>query len=131
MNLIELAVRNKYRFQTNQGLVTVEDLFDLPLQSAHGASLDAVAIALNKQIKELGEESFVGETPVGSQKLNNQLEIVTYVIAIKKEANAKVTEAAAKASQKAKIEELIARKQDSALEEKSLEELQKELASLS
>ena len=127
MSLIETAVREKYRFQTNQGLVTVEDLFDLPLQSTRGVSLDQVAISLNKQIKELGEESFVGETPVGSQKLNNQLDIVKYVINVKKEANAKAVAAQAEATQKAKIKEILARKQDSALEDLSIEELQKML----
>lgn len=124
MSLIEVAVRNKYRFQTNQGLVSVEDLYDLPLQSVRGSSLDQIAISLNKQIKALGEESFVGDTPVGSVELNNKLEIVKQVIAIKKEQNRLATEAAVKATQNAKIDAIIARKKDTALEEMSIEELE-------
>ena len=51
MNLFEIASRNKLRVPTTKGDLTVEQLWDLPLKSANGLSLDSIAIALNKQLE--------------------------------------------------------------------------------
>ena len=60
MNLFEIASRNKLRVPTTKGDLTVEQLWDLPLKSANGLSLDSIAIALNKQL-ESKATSFVDE----------------------------------------------------------------------
>ena len=54
-NLFEVAARKKYRFDSQKGLLSVEELWDLPLQSTKSVSLDSIAIALNKEIKALGK----------------------------------------------------------------------------
>ena len=38
--MFEQAARLKLRFETSRGLLSVEDLWDLPLTSARGASLE-------------------------------------------------------------------------------------------
>lgn len=54
MNNFEKATRLRLRFETSRGNLNVEDLWRLPL-----AELDKLAIALNKQLKESSEESFI------------------------------------------------------------------------
>jgi hypothetical protein len=63
-NLFLIASRNKWMLETARGTLSVEMLWDLPLQSARSGviTLDDVARGLSKQIKEFGEESFVTPT---------------------------------------------------------------------
>jgi hypothetical protein len=46
-NLFERATRLKLRFSTNKNEITVEDLWELPLQSKTGFDLDNVAKRAN------------------------------------------------------------------------------------
>ena len=58
--MFEKAARLKLRFDTSKGLVTVEDLFDLPLTVRNGgASLDNIAKGIARLIRETETESFV------------------------------------------------------------------------
>ena len=80
MNLFEIASRNKLRVPTTKGDLTVEQLWDLPLKSANGLSLDSIAIALNKQL-ESSATSFVDEVQAPESCISNVLfEIVLYFI---------------------------------------------------
>lgn len=83
MNVFEFAARNKLRFASLRGLLTVEQLFtDVPLRSRDGFDLDAVAKAANAELKAATEESFVvTERTPEHTKLEVKLEIVKYVIA--------------------------------------------------
>ena len=69
--LFEKANKLKVRFETNKGNVTTEDLWDMPLVSTTGFSLDAIAISLNRKLKETEEESFVAKR----SKSNTLLEL--------------------------------------------------------
>lgn len=124
--MFEKATRLKLRFDTARGLLTVEDLWDLPLQTtrANGVSLDQIAIALHRQAKDATTLSFVDERTTGDQVLDLKLEIVKAVIATKKAEGAAAALAAGKRERKQKLLELIAQKQDAQLVEKSVEELQ-------
>ena len=59
MNLFEIATRAKFRFDSLKGALTVEQLWELPLQSRTGVDLDTVAKGINASLKEVAEESFV------------------------------------------------------------------------
>jgi hypothetical protein len=78
----ELASRNKYRFTELGGNLTSEDVWDLQLKDAR-INLNLLAKALNKQIKEFGEEDFVEESKVDLE-LQAKFEIVKYIISVKK-----------------------------------------------
>ena len=123
MSLFERAVKCKLRFHSGKGLLSVEDLYELNLNS-----LDNIAKAVNKQIKLEEEESFVKQASKVSTELNLQLDILKHVIADKiavQEANKKRAETLAKKSQ---IEDILLRKKSQQLEDLPVEELEKMLA---
>lgn len=123
--MFEKALRLKLRFRTPVGMITTEDLWDLPL-----SQLDATAKALNKQIKDEAEESFITTKSKANTALELSFEVVKHIIKVKLE-EAEVKKAAAeKKARKAQIMELISQKQNEALSAKSLEELQAELDNL-
>lgn len=122
--MFEKASRLKLRFPTQKGQITVEDVWELPLTSQNGPSLDTLAKTLNKQVKESGEESFVEERSSSNTKLDLSFDIVKHVIKIRKEENATKLMLQENARKKARIIELIAKKKDEDLEGKSLEELE-------
>lgn len=103
MNVFQIAAQKKYRFQTTQGNLSTEDLFDLPLTSQAFAKVDLnkLAMSVNKALKEIDEESFVDVRPnPAKSELETKLEILKAVIAIKQ------AEAKAAADRKAKADKL-------------------------
>ena len=128
--MFEQASRLKLRFATSKGSVSVEELWDLPLQSTNKDSLDSIAIDLNSKIKQLGEESFVTEKTKSNTTLTLAFDIVKHVIAVRLKENADKALISANKAKKDKILAIIANKQDSALEEKSVEELLAELSAI-
>lgn len=122
--IFEFATRNKVRFPF-KGLISVEDLWDLSL-----VNLDSIYKTLNKQVKQSEEESLLGTKANVNVELEVQIAIVKYIVAVKlaeKEASEK---AAAKKAQKQKIMSIIATKENEALQNSSLEDLQKMLNEL-
>ena len=123
--MFEKASRIKLRYQTNRGVISVEDLWDLSLES-----LDAIAISLNKKLKESQTESFIKTKTKDTTELELKFNIVKHIIDVKlSEAEARKN-AAEKRAKKQKLMDLIAKKQDAELEGKSVDELMKELAAL-
>jgi hypothetical protein len=131
INIFERASRLKLRFETPKGLLSAEDLWDLPLTSTTGkANLDDVARSLHRQIKESETESFVVKPAKADEAAQIGFEVVKHVIEIRlAEAEEKrvLTENREK---KQRILELISRKQDEALSAKSVEELQEMVSAL-
>lgn len=132
MKLFEPASRNKYRFETPQGEITTEDLWDLPLSSARAgrANLDDIAIGLNRQIQDQGTTSFVKKATPVRESLQNKLDLVLYVIGVLQSEATEAETKRANAQKKAQVLELIANKENESLSGKSIEELQALAASL-
>lgn len=130
-NVMFQAILQKLRFSTNRGLLSAENLFDMPLQSKDGFDLDTAAKAISRQLKEAAEESFV-ETSVNpaKAKLELQLEVIKAVIAYKVEQQKACEAAAARKAERAKLVNLLGEKQDEALKTLTPEEIQKRLAEL-
>lgn len=131
MNIFEQASISKLRFESPRGELSTDQLWDIPLTSRNGFSLDDIAKAVNRQLKATAEESFV--TPVSSgasTKLQLQLEILKHVIAAKMKARDDAAHAAERAQKKAKLLEVLAEKQEDGLRQLSVEELQAQIASL-
>lgn len=127
-----IASRNGLRYQTSVGVLSTEDLWQLPLVSNRAGveNLDRIAIELDRKIKQTGETvSFVNE---GAKSPDAELDkvrfdIVLYIIKERKAEIAAATLAKENKARKQRILELIENKQDQSLSEKSIEEL-KELA---
>lgn len=130
MSIFEKATKQKLRFNQLAGILTVEDVWDLPLTSRSGMSLDNLAKAINKAIKDEEEESFVVSRSKASEKLKLQFDIVKHIIEVKLEERDKRAKEQEAKARKEKIMEVLARKQDQGLEELSKEELEAELAKL-
>lgn len=127
--MFERASRLKLRFETQVGNLTVEDLWDLPLTS-RGASLDTLAKAINKAVKESAEESFVVKKSATDTIIGLKLDIVKHVIEVKLvEAEISEKEVETKAK-KERIMAIIADKEDDALKVKSADELKELLDNL-
>jgi hypothetical protein len=121
--MFKKAARLKLRFDSSKGLLTVEDLFDLPLTSAKGASLDGIAKALHREIKDSSEISFVGPPSPENTALNLKFNIVKDVIDARVKENEDKKNRKLREDKKARILEIIAKKQDAKLEDMSEEEL--------
>lgn len=128
--MFEKAAREKFRFPSVRGELTVENLFDLPLQAKSGFDLDSVAKELNSTLKQMGEESFVSTNTPGRTLVEEKLEIVKHVIKTRLDEAAAKQNAAKRASEIEKLESLLERKQDEALLSLTPEQIQEKLATL-
>lgn len=124
--MFEKATRMKLRFTTSRGVLSVEDMWELPL-----TSLDSIAIALNKKLKESQTESFIKTRTKDTTELELKFNIVKHIIDVKLQEQEERVAAAERKAKRQKILDLMAKKQDAELESKSYEELAKELEALS
>lgn len=122
--MFEYATRNKVRFPF-KGLISVEDLWDLSL-----TNLDSIYKTLNKQVKQSEEESLLNTKTTVDKELEVQIAIVKHIVAVKLAEQEAREKASAKKAQKQKIMAIIASKQDEALQNSSVEDLQKMLDEL-
>lgn len=131
--LFELASRKKFRFESVKGLLSAEDLWDLPLTSNTGkANLDDIAKGLNYLVKSGKEEvSFVNPTTSGANTSDQaRFDIVKYVIGVRVAERDAAKDASVRAEKKQQIMGLIAQKETEQLGATSLEELRKLAESL-
>ncbi len=131
INIFEYATRNKLRFASTRGELSVETLWDVPLRSSDGFNLDAIAKAANKAFKDATEESFVTPafTPAVA-RLQATLEVVKSVITMKLADEAAAKQRAENKIKKEKLLAILAEKQDGKLSELSEKELKKQIAEL-
>ena len=122
--IFEYAVRNKVRFPF-KGVISVEDLWDLT-----PANLDSIYKTLNKQVKQSEEESLLNTKTSVDTELEVQIAIVKHIVSVKLAEQEAREKASTKRAQKQKIMAIIASKQDEALQNSSVEDLQKMLDEL-
>lgn len=123
INMFEQATRLKLRFKSINGNISTEDLWDLPL-----SQLDDIAKGLRKELRDT-EDSFIEEKKSNAQ-LELRFEVVKHVITTKlaeRDAKAKAKEVAAR---RQVLLEALEGKQQEALKNMSVEDIQKELATL-
>jgi len=131
MNIFEYATRNKLRFASVRGELSVEQLWDVPLRSKDDFNLNIVAKTANKMLKDISEESFV-ETSKTTQhtRLETAMEVVKYVIDTKLAEETAAKKRAENKIEKEKLLAILAEKQDGKLSELSEKELQRRIAAL-
>lgn len=130
-SMYEFALRNKMRFTSNKGLISLEALWELPLRSKDGFNLDSVAKATNIKLKEAGETSFV-DTGRNAAQISAEAEmaIVKHVISVKLTEEAANKLAAENKVKKARLLEILAEKQQGALSALSEAEIRAQLEAL-
>lgn len=114
------ASKNKLRFQTNKGILSTEQLWDLSL-----TDLDSLAVSLEKAYKESGKKSFLVVKSKKDKELKLKFDICLDVLSTKVEEQELLTKDRERKEHNAKIDALIAEKQEESLKSKSIEELEK------
>ena len=130
MDLFIKAARQGWRYSSVKGLISTEQLWQLPLQDKKSNfDLDSVAKAVNAEVKQQEEESFV--TPAKTDDtVRQKLELVRYVISTKIAERDAADNARARAEERQKILAILGKKADAALEAAPEDELRKRLAAL-
>lgn len=131
MDIFEKASRQGLRFTSSRGELTTEHLWQMPLKSRGEFDLDSLAKSVAQALRDNSIESFVDtETFPGKEELELKLDILKHIIEVKKEAILLIETRQKKAAQRAKILEILASKEDSALSSLSREDLLKKLEEL-
>jgi hypothetical protein len=133
MNIFERAARAKLRFDSPVGDLTVENLFDLPLMhtNPNKANLDDIARGVARELREIGEGSFVMVKPDPRKAdLELRLEIVKHVIESAQAARTAAENRKANEQRKQKLMDALAAKDDQALAGMSREDIQAEINKL-
>jgi hypothetical protein len=123
-NLFIKATRKGYRW-IYKGAMNIEDLWQLSI-----TELDAIHTSLRKEVKELDTESLLSKKNSKITEYEEKAEIVKYILLTKLEEAEAATKAVANKQQKEMIDNIIAQKKNQALNEMSVEELEKMKASL-
>lgn len=112
-------IKDKVRFTTAKGVLSLEQLFTLSINE-----LDTLAVSLQEAYeKSNNKKSFIEKRTTKDKSLKMQLDVVLDIMQDKiEEAELAKTKAENKARNQ-KIREIIAQKQDAALEAKSINEL--------
>lgn len=131
MEIYKKASKKKLRFATNRGPLSVEQLWDLSKEEIKQLVIKAREDA-KKSAGEISDEelSFL-DAPAKAKATDDELRfaILKDIYLSKKNAEEKAQKKAAARENNKKILELIARKQDEALEKKSIKDLEKMLES--
>lgn len=130
MEIYKKASKKKLRFSTNRGVLSVEQLWDLSKEEIRHLVIIARNIAKKSSEVNDSELSFL-DSPAKTKATDDELrfEILKDIYLTKKSAEEKAQKKAEIKRNNQKLLDLIARKQDEALEKKSIKELEKMLES--
>ena len=123
-NLFEMATRNKMRFPSTKGELSVEDLWDLS-----DKDLDVVYKNLKDQEVKSSEESLLDDANV-DPKLTAAIGIVKYIFTTKRNERLAEKERINKKLTQRKYIEALSKKKDEAIEKMSEAELRAMIDSL-
>ena len=123
-NLFEMATRNKMRFPSTKGELSVEDLWDLS-----DKELDVVYKNLKDQEVKSSEESLLDDANV-DPKLTAAIGIVKYIFTTKRNERLAEKERINKKLTQRKYIDALSKKQDEAIEKMSEAELRAMIDSL-
>lgn len=127
--MIEKGLRNKLRFDSVKGLLTIEDLYDLPLLNGV-VCLNNIANSIYKELQQEGKMNFVTEKSVDNELLELKFDIVKHVIEVKKSELSVAKEEASKHQKRQELLAALADIQKDEIKSKSKEDILKELEEL-
>ena len=112
-------IKDKTRFVTSKGELSLEQLFTLSINE-----LDALAVSLQEAYdKSSNKKSFIEKKTTKDKNLKLQLDVVLDILLTKQEEVETAKEKSENKARNQKIREIIAEKQDTALANKSINEL--------
>ena len=125
--IFEQAAREKLRFETPKGFFSSEEVWDLSL-----TSLDMLARAVNKRLREAEEESFIptAHQPRVVSHDALRLDILKHVIVTKADERDTARKRAEDRAKLLRLKELLAAKEDDAFKAMSQEEILKQIVEL-
>ena len=129
MSIFEQGTRAKLRFTTPNGMLGIEDLWDLPLTSRR-ANLDDIARYLDAELKSSASVSFVKDGSETNAATKLAFDIVLHIINVKLAEQKAASLAADNREKKQRIMAIIEQKQAEALSASSIEDLQQMLNTL-
>lgn len=131
MEIFKKASKKKLRFSTNRGVLSVEQLWDLSKDEIRQLVIKARETAKKSSGEVTDSELSFLDSPAKIKATDDELrfEILKDIYLTKKSAEEKAQKKAEVKASNKKLLELIARKQDEALEKKSIKELEKMLES--
>lgn len=114
------ASQLKLRVQTNKGLLSIEQLWDLSIEE-----LDVLAVRLETEYKLSGKKSFIVKKSPKDKEIKLKFDIVLDILTSKVDEQDLLTNAREIKEHNQKVLTLIAEKQDEELKSKSVAELEK------
>lgn len=129
-NMFEQATRNKLRFESAKGPLTVEQVWDAPLTSRNGFSLDDIAKQVKRELDALSEESFVEQVSPLKSVAVLKLEVVKRIISVKLSEKEAASKRAERAELRRQLTQALAERQSDEIKNMSPEEIQKRLKEL-
>jgi hypothetical protein len=130
-NMFEQASRQKLRFATAKGDLSVEDLWDLPLMARNGFDLNTTAKTINRELKAAEEEDFVDSRPNPARAAHElRLEIVKYIISVKQRENQEALARQGKAAERARLVAALESKEQQELSGMSSDQIRARIAEL-
>lgn len=120
--IFEKASRAKLRFSTPRGVLSVEDVWELPLKGGN-TNLDDIAKALHRETKDDSEMSFVDDPPEPNEELLLKFSVVKHVIGVRLEEQKAAANAEANRQRKQQILAIIADKETESLKRKGIDKL--------
>lgn len=118
MSIYKEAAKRKIRFATKKGPLSTEQLWSLSLEE-----LDELAISLEEQYEGSSKKSYLAKRSDKDVKLKLQADIVIDVLSTKLEEHEQSATAKEKKQQNEVIMQMIAQKEQSELQNKSIDEL--------
>lgn len=123
-NIFETAFVEKVRFETRQGEISTEELYDLSLES-----LDKIAVMIDSQLEKT-TKSFITNKTASNKILELKLDILKHIIKIKLEAKDAAKIRAERQAKLAQLKALAATKANEQLASQSLEDIEKMISEL-
>lgn len=119
----EKAIKLKLRFKSPRGLLTIEDLYDIPLTEGD-INLEKIAVDLYKELNEIAEISFVKKTQNTKKDIIQlKFDIVKHIIDTRIKESQEKEKESENMFIKNKIKKIIEDKENEDLKNKSIDEL--------
>ena len=129
--MFDKAFRQKLRFESPMGQLSVEDLWDLPLTARSGkANLDDIAKELHHQLKNGDDISFVIQSKKSDETIQLKFDIVKHIIDVRLAEQSAAETLRSNKDKKQQLLAIIAQKENEGLMNTSLDELKKMAESL-